>query len=220
MEQIFLAIGDNMISDGDFGGLVSEIAAARERNISGTTYDKIMNVFEEMGWFAAKRITNMLVKSDRIPGNLYGYICSQWNEIKFRNEQIRLSQTKWQADAGCATPKQWSLWMELTGEVMLWHKLRLVTNNKDYVVSANIDYEQWLAMPNQNNKTWSPILDYVFESMAEPYTKRLSMPEFYTEYLIRMLDMLKTDRKKRTESMIPDKLEELELVEAEKGLKV
>jgi hypothetical protein len=183
------------ISEGDYEALMLEIDAAVGRKIKGETAKKIEGLLKEMGWKDAKNIVFKIVKSERIPVNIYGFVGNLWREIKTNRETEFLSMERWKTDPNCCTPEQWALWLNITSEIMMWHLLGLAKRYAESVVGPETDYIQWMQLGQP--KTWSPLLDHLFKQMIPFFQNRITKSEELTQFLREYFSMLSCEREKR-----------------------
>jgi hypothetical protein len=186
------------IAEGDYESLMTEIDAAVGRKIKGETAKKVEALLKEMGWPDAKRIVFTVVKSERVPVNIYGFIGNLYREIKIQREQEFLARERWRSDPNCCTPEQWTVWLNITTEIMMWHTLGLAKYNHETVVGSCTDYEAWLQYGKP--KTWSPILDSFLKQLQIPYTQRITNQEVFTDFLRKYFSMLSTERENGSRS--------------------
>ncbi len=151
--------------------LISELAAARGRDLPEIVCNNLRTLFDDMGKQNAKNIVGQLILSDNLPQNLYGAVKARWIEIKANNDRNTLMRENWPTDDECATPAEWSTFFAIVGEIMKWHQSGLVKYNRDGV-TAGLSIDDWKRV--NRPQSWSPIVDHLLSGFEQAYKLDMS----------------------------------------------
>lgn len=100
----------------DYGGLLYQISTAADRNFTETQTLSLIDIMQTLGWKGSYRITALIVRTNSLPRNIYGYVLSLLEEEIDRIRKAFLEKEEWKpATQDCASPEEFQLTMRCIG---------------------------------------------------------------------------------------------------------
>jgi hypothetical protein len=144
--------------DGDFESLLEKVRLNAGKKIPDFIDRGISTLLKDSGWEYARRSVFELSRRDSCPSNIYGFLENKIHDYKNQEREGTLSRDQWRTyQDNCASATEWSLFFNITNEILIWHRIGLVKINHDGVsVPMSTDEFRGAGYP----KTWSSILDH------------------------------------------------------------
>lgn len=173
---------------------IERLGATRGKEIPQVTIKGIYRLFDEMEANDVEYIVRLVEKYENVPSNLYGLVDRLWSERKYWKEQNLNNTDDWKADPDNASGKEFSAFMAVMTEILIWHEEKLVERNAEGVTVAMsiVDWKK-LGCP----KTWSPLLDMFLTAYLKMYTASSDCGGLL-DYMIKFKNNIYDERMKRT----------------------
>lgn len=173
---------------------IERLGATRGKEIPQVTIKGIYRLFDEMEAKDIEYIVRLVEKYENVPSNLYGLVDRLWSERKYWKEQKLNATDDWKADPDNASGAEFSAFMAVMTEILVWHEEKLVERNPEGVTVAMsiVDWKK-AGCP----KTWSPILDDFLIGYLNTYTASTGSKVLF-DFMIKYTKTLHNARLKRT----------------------
>ena len=181
-----------------YDDLLSQIAAAKGRDLPALVCSKLNELFDTMGYNTARSIVRQLTLMDSIPNNIIGYIERYWIDIK--NEQDKRLEQKegWEAKENCIDTDEAHWLAEVLNEVNVWHEIGLSKKNQ-FGCTTPMSIEEYIK--NGMPQSWSPIIDHFLQGAAKPYKIEIggdkgALAKYFKQYYETLFESRKNRTKK------------------------
>lgn len=179
--------------------LTKELQVISGKKFSSDQYDRIVEGFGKIDWSKACQIVRDFERLERFPSNVYGII-SNHIEDQFRTDRQEQYKTEYfkAVDSDCASSIEWRLFFAITAEIMLWHRVGLAERNPNGI-SIPMTSDEWARAGCP--ATWSKLIDHFFSGLVRVNNFE---PERRESFLKQYLEMMQSEREKRTVNKKPE----------------
>jgi hypothetical protein len=171
-----------------FDKLLSDLAAAKGRDLPQVISVAIEDMFSEMGYSLAKRIVDDITTTDHCPSNIVGAIRRRWIDEKARRAEELSRKQKWEAESkeACST-EEWQTFWEICHMILTLHQQKRVAYNHDGVTTG-LSIDEWVDVGRP--LSWSPALDHFLQGYERAYKLDMQKPGAVVDYLKKYKDLL------------------------------
>jgi hypothetical protein len=191
-----------LFEKGNHKGLVYELQVISGKKITDDQFSRLYEGFEKIDWTKACQIVRDFERMERFPSNVYGVIANRIEDQYRTERQEHYKAELFRAvDADCASSVEWSLFFEITNEIILWHRIGLAERNPNGI-TIPMSSDEW----DQAGRpaTWSNILDHFMSELSKVNNFESDRRD---SFLKQYLGILQSEREKRTANKKPEQEE-------------